>query len=199
MGRPANREGGATGYQTGNLRFKLDAIIPFLFSSAYPASTGIKTQRLILKGLNSNLNVQIHVAIRPPQGMDRPNYPGLPGTVQVTPFAKTKDGGVMFLKPLGLVPQTIPHQFDLGGPSRQGGSGPLPVGGNFGTSGGDGALIEVVIDPAEWTGTVNEGALNVFVEADYNGHWWDIDAIQTLFGMLSISGDDPVRIQTAVE
>ncbi len=199
MGRPANREGGASGYQTGNLRFKLDAIIPFLLSSAYPATTGIKTQRLILNGLSSLLNVQIHVAIRPAEGIDRPDYPALPGTVQVTPFAKTKDGGIMYLKPLGLVPQTIPHQFDLGGPNRQGGSGALPVGGNFGTSGGDGALIEVVIDPAEYAGGPLEGALNVFVEADYNGQWWDIDAIQTLFGQLRISGNDPIRIHTAVE
>jgi hypothetical protein len=199
MSRPANREGGTKGYQTGNLRFKLDAVIPFLFSADYPVTTGIKTERLLLRGLSSLLNVQIHVAIRPADGMDIPAYSALPGTVQVTPFAKTKDGGMLFLKPLELVPQTIPHQFNLGGPSRQGGSGALSVGGDFGTSGGDGALIEVVIDPADYAAGSLEGALNVFVEADYNGQWWDIDAIQTLFGQLALSGNDPTRIHTAVE
>jgi hypothetical protein len=72
------------------------------------------------------------------------------------------------------------------------------VGGDFGTSGGDGALIEVVIDPADYAGVIMEGALNVFVEADYNGQWWDIDAIQTLFGQLVLTGNDPTRIHTEV-
>lgn len=198
MSRNNSREGETTGFRHGNLRFKLRPVTGINFDSGNPDNAeGIVSLKWWLRGLSSLLNVFITGAIAPAEGTIRPNYPALPGVMQVTPYSKTAGGTVLFGKPLGLVPQSIPHTFVLGAGFRQGGAGTVPVGGDYGASLGDGALIEVFLTPTEYEAVDLAGNFVLDVTADYNGAWWDVDAIQKLFGELTIDSTNILKVQTA--
>jgi hypothetical protein len=155
----------------------------------------ITTSRLKLNGLSPNLNISIAAGVVYTDGGFVRYYPANPGTLNIIPFQETSDRFKILLKPLTLTPPVLPCAFGLGAGWRIGGN---LVNTELGINQADGCLVEITIDPAGYVGEPIAGNLIVSVNAEYNGSWWDVEAISRLIGAVNISGTDKIlRVQSA--
>lgn len=193
MAENNSRQGGSSSWKQGILKRPLPEICVFAMMPSNLLAPPAPTAGLWLRGLNPNLTVRIAVALSGTGQRDRPVYPALPGTANITPYTMTTSGQVLFQRPLTLAPQTLPATAVLGPGYRQGDDAANP---DYGASGADGALIEVSIDPTQYATLGTTANLLVTVTGDYTGHWWDVEAIVKLLGALEISSADPIVIST---
>lgn len=186
MSRTSSSQGEANSYKYGLFKRKLPGSTVFRFTSDESPESGIVTKRLRLRGISSLLNVSIAAGLQGPEGSSRVVYPANPGTINVVPFVDPPDiRAPLSLKPLSLVPQTLPHAFALGGGFAANG-GDFPLMGQLGTVICDGADIEIEVDSAAYAGTTLNAVLVVVCAAEYNGSWWDVDTIEALLSKFEV-------------
>lgn len=201
--RPNTQQGGQTGVFAGSLKRRL-ATVPLarLSSTAEGSDFVTQTSRLLLKNLMGDLNVQIAVGVvstvTPGTGFTTPlrpeDYPAAGtvfGTVQLTPINNFPDAnGKAYLRPVFQNP-ALPQQQN----------NPLPQDIPFGweaDSRCDEVEIEVVLTAAGWAGEIIDGLVVCQVTIEYNGEWWDVDAINFALGQVTLVGapSDPPIIST---
>jgi hypothetical protein len=189
MSRTSARSGSTEGYKYGNLTRKLEWVTVFSLDNwaGFDVVTDPTLTRLRLNGINPNLYISISAGISLVGSNKVPAYPALPGTLKVTPYQLADSGEVLYLKDLTIAPATLPACYTLGPGLGLASTADNP---NFGAQLADAALIEVDIDPAQYT-LFNVGGpakIVVAVEATYNGQWWDTDTIEYLLGKLALQG-----------
>lgn len=171
------QEGGTTAVLVGSLKRRLKSL-PIVHLSSTSAETPIDTPtatgRFLLKNLNGDLNVHVALGVVPTEGMPlRPSgYPAagtLAATLQLTPINNFPDGVKMYLRPVFQNP-ALPQQENH--PLAQ----EIPFGWEFQTE-ADEVEIEVLITVAPWLATNINGNICIQVTVEYNGQWWDVEAV----------------------
>ncbi len=196
MSRTSSSQGEASSYRYGRLKRRLPGAVLFRFAASELPNTGVFTKKVRLEGLSSLLNVSIACGLQQGEGGTPVVYPAAPGTIQVTPFVNPPDiRAPLPIKPLTLVPQTLPHGFAIAGGFAVNG-GTFPLMGQFGMCLADGADIEVTVDAAEYQGTGLAASMILVCAAEYNGSWWDVDAIENLLGDFRVSGTKSTLLGT---
>jgi hypothetical protein len=195
MSRTSN-QGETTSYRYGGLKRKLDASTCFRFVTEESPASGVITKRLRLRGVSSLLNISIAAALMGSEGSPEPTYPANPGTINLIPWVNPPDiKQPMYLKPATLIPQSIPHAFAIAGGFVVNG-GPFPLMGQYGTCVCDGADIEIQVDAAEYVGSGLTAQLVVVCAAEYNGSWWDVEAIERLLGEFNVNDIKAALVST---
>lgn len=175
---------GTEGFKRGNLKRQLESIPIALFSSAIPgnAEAGSITQRIWLTGLNGNLKVIVACGMQSEKFSSTPfPWPSGGGTLQLYPVTKFGDALKIFLRPVFQNPASVTN---VNAPLPQ----ELPYGWEGPFTEVDQVMIEVVIQAGQWVGLNLNGTLTVQVAVEYNGAWWDIDAIEYVMGQVQLNG-----------
>jgi hypothetical protein len=188
--RPNTQEGGTTGVFAGSLKRRLKAIpLAQLSGTAEGSIQTETTMRLLLTGLNGTLNVHIAVGIEGNSQFIRPSdVPSGGATMQLTPINLFPDvAKKVYLREVFQDPTATDNQ-----------NHPLPVDIPFGWEGSteaDQIEIEVTIhitnDSEEpiWTESGIFGRLMCEVTVEYNGAWWDVEAIQYALSQVQLQGE----------
>jgi len=192
MGKDFSREGGTTGPGTGNISRWLDPVTAFSLTSNGSGETGELTAIIKLKGMNPNLIAEVGTSIIPPDGGNQVLYPASPGTIACYPIYKHTRTAQSYMRPLRLTPPSIPWQYVLG-------AGHVSGGDDLIASGGSEYEFRIVVDTTQYSNTNIDGGLVVLAKVTYNGHWWDVEAIQRLIGAVTLEGANPVAIETGGE
>lgn len=186
------RIGGTNSYKVGALKRRLDPVIIANLTSALPTDLLIPTQRLVLKGLSGDLNIQI---IGAPVGLtdSTPIIPSqIPAgfaTMQLTPVVVCGNQPKIYLRPVFQDPFAVAPNSNNPLPQD------LPFGWEFSTE-----ADEVYIDIAFKDGFVPlniNGNVVVQVTVEYNGQWWDTKAIQAALGQVQLTDCQTLMIGTA--
>lgn len=195
--RPNTQEGGTTGVFAGSLKRRLKAIPLAIFNSA--AETGNIVNgtvfRLLLKGLNGILNVHVAVGIEGATGVVRPSQvPAGGATMQLTPINNFPDvAKKVYLREVFQDPTATDNQDH-----------PLAVDIPFGWEGSteaDQIEIEVTVNTLGgdetdvWADSLINGRLICEVAVEYNGSWWDVEAVQYALSQVTLEGG-PGTLQT---
>ena len=186
------RNPGASGYKVGELKEWLDPVpIITLDANAIGAdTTGIITSRVLISGLSGSLMCHVGCGMVIPGSNNQVVYPPSPGTMQLIPISHPPRQPRMHLRPVFQNPA---------GPA--GTSNPLaeniPFGWDFSTE-ADEVMVEVVVDRGTWN--LNylgaNGSIQVHFAIEFNGNWWDVDAIQRVISKVRMqqSGIEHIRI-----
>jgi hypothetical protein len=188
---PSLGDGGTSSVKLGSLKRRLKPVLIIGLSSAGGRGDISATSRLLLKGLSGNLNVQIACGV---VGLDgkpiRPDqYPAADmGTIQVTPVNNFPENqGKLYLRPAFQDPT-----------STDGANHPLPqnlpYGYEFSTR-ADEVEIDIVIPESgeaasAWQGTNISGNIFCQVTVEYDGQWWDVEAVRLALGQVTLNGQD---------
>lgn len=181
----SGQQQGTEGYKRGNLKRQLESIPIATISSAVAGDVEGQniTKQLWLTGLNGNLKVLVACGIQSQQFTSQP-FPwpsGGGGTLQLYPVTKFGDALKVFLRPVFQDPASVDNN-----------NAPLPEQLPFGWEGAftevDQVMIEVVVQVGNWAGTTLNGVITVQVTVEYNGAWWDIDAISYVMGQVQLQG-----------
>jgi hypothetical protein len=188
--RPNTQEGGGTAVFAGSLKRRLKAIPLVIFNST--SETGnIDTNtrfRLLVKGLNGDLNVHIAVGIEGATGFVRPSDVPVGGAnMQLTPINLFPDvAKKVYLREVFQDPTATDNA-----------NHPLPVDIPFGWEGSteaDQIEIEVNVivvagdESNPWQNTLINGRLVCEVCVEYNGSWWDVEAVQYALAQVTFEG-----------
>lgn len=189
MNRPNTQEGGTTAIFQGSLKRRLKGIPLVRFSSSAEGTSLAATQnfRLLLKNLSGDLNVQIAAGINATGsgGPIRPNQYPAPGTafatLQLTPINNFPDANQkVYLRPVFQDP-ALPQQQNNPLPQD------IPFGWEF-DSRCDEVEIDVFVTAAGWLNTNVNGLLTVEITIEYNGEWWDAQAISYALSQVTLLG-----------
>jgi hypothetical protein len=197
MNRPNTQEGGTTAIFAGSLKRRLKAVPLAIFNNA-PESGNIDngtTFRLLLKGLNGILNVHIAVGIEGATGVVRPSQvPAGGATMQLTPINNFPDvAKKVYLREVFQDPTATDNEDH-----------PLAVDIPFGWEGSteaDQIEIEVIVNTigvdegTVWENSNINGRLICEVAIEYNGSWWDVEAVQYALSQVTLEGG-PATLQT---
>ncbi len=177
---------GTEGWKNGNLRRYLPSVAVFTLDSTTAQSADVQTRRLWLTGLSANLRVQVSCgAIRNDDGGNNDPFvwPAGGGSMQIYPVTKFPDIGQrrIFLRPVFQDPT---NTTNTNAPLAQ----ELPFGWEGEFTLGDDLMIEVSLDGAIFFNTQIDGQVIVQVAVEYNGAWWDIEAISKAMGKVNLQG-----------
>lgn len=194
---PNTQEGGTTGVFAGSLKRRLKAI-PLVRMDASGAASTIPdgtTFRLLLTGLNGTLNIHIAVGIEGTTGVVRPSdVPAGGATMQLTPINLFPDvAKKVYLREVFQDPTATDNQ-----------NHPLAMDIPFGWEGAteaDQVEIEVTVNLTDdeegsiWGASLISGRMIAEVTVEYNGNWWDVEAIQFALSQVQLQGE-PQLLQT---
>ena len=190
-----NESGGTRGVLKGNLKRRLVSA-SLAFTNVAVETSGLVTLRSVITGLCDVLNV--FVGIGAFQVDDDGNEVALPaalwpaggGTMQIIPQTNFPDRGKVLLRPVFQNPASLtPHDND---PLPQA----LPFSWNF-PGECDEAVIETILDTGVWEGTdatLGKVAIVLQVMVEYNGYWWDAEAINLALGQVQLAPATAIQI-----
>jgi hypothetical protein len=197
------QSGGTQGFRFGDLKRRLPAIPLFNLASApgetVPLLETTETQRLILKGLSGVLNVHIGVGVEGADGVVRPtDIPAGASTMQLRPILLFPDvAKKVYMREVFQDPTLV---------GTDNANHPLPVDIPFGWEGSteaDQIEIEVITDPALWIAgegfTPLNGRIVCEVTIEYNGQWWDQQAIQQGISQVTLEGPSNTSLTILTE
>lgn len=178
---------GAEGYKIGNLRRELDTVNIAEITNATVVGGASQTVSLQLTNLSGQLKLSIGVGFDSGSNK-RIALPAGGATMQLTPFNKFKDsdkiyGREVFQDPTKTTntnqpqPQDIPFTWE----------GPFTL--------ASGVQIDVVFAPGPWASFPN-GSIVVQVAVEWDGHWWDVQAIEYALSQVQLQQKDPITIGT---
>lgn len=186
-GLPNVSEGGTHGVLIGALKRRLKTITIARLSTSEGTTLGVSANsRLLLKNLNGVLNVQLAVGVLSVSGSPlRPSqYPAAGtafGTVQLTPINNFPDGNQkIYLRPVFQDPAQ-PQQENHPLPQD------IPFGWEFETR-ADEVEIDVLLTADGWQSSGINGNIVVQATVEYNGSWWDQQAISYALGQVDFMG-----------
>lgn len=181
---------GTDGFRHGSLKRHVNTVRLVQFDDTSVANvTGDARFTLLLKNLNDSLNFQVSVAIynddntpfKPDDGTasETGDYPLAPGVVQLVPVTNYPDAPKTWLRPVFQNPANVLNEND-----------PLPQDIPFGWNDAaetDEVEVVVVIPRSSYAGTGIKGALVAQAMVEYNGQWWDVDAISNMLSQVQFS------------
>lgn len=200
---PLTRMGGSDVYKRGSLKHRLESqTFARLAGGVTVTGAATETQRFKLTGLSGALNVQIAAGFVPVDGGDvsgqgalitPARIPAGGATMQLTPITNFGDKGRVMLRPVFQDP-TLPVNSNNPLPMD------LPFGWEFSTE-TDEVWIDIVVTK-DWTGlAVNDPTLLglgvVQVTIEYNGQWWDTNAIKWAIGQVQLTPGPVTPTQVA--
>jgi hypothetical protein len=191
-GFPDSRIGGTNTYKVGGLKRRLDPVIVANLVSLQALGTGTPLQRLVLKGLSGDLNIQIAAA---PVGLTD-STPIIPSqvpagfaTMQLTPVVVCGNQPKIYLRPVFQNPFAAAPNSNNPLPQD------LPFGWEFSTE-ADEVYIDIQFTMALAPSNAN-GNVVVQVSIEYNGQWWDTKAIQAALGQVQLTDCQTLTMGTA--
>jgi hypothetical protein len=188
IGMLPNANTGSQGFRRGSLRRHMSPIKVADMTTGL-ADTGINVT-LLLKNLSSDLNILIALgAVGTDQKPVRPNqYPANPGNLQLTPKLRLEEMPPLWMRPVFQDPTLASNQ-----------NHPLPQDIPFGWEGStnsDEVEIGIVVPQGVWAAIAVTGSLILGVTLDYNGQWWDTQAVQYALSIPTLTTIAPGYIQT---
>ncbi len=194
-----NEAGGTHGVRTGNLKRRLVSATLARTSLSAEPGVGDRTFTAVVRGLAGVLDVWIGVGGY--QVDDDTNGNGLPaalwpaaaGTIQITPQSNFPDRPKIPFRPVFQNPTSLtPHSND---PLPQ----QLPYSYNM-PGECDEAIVTVVLAQAAWVGSgLGDVRIDLQVMVEYNGAWWDAEAIELALGQVQLSapGGQPLVLASS--
>ncbi len=183
MSNSGNQQG-TEGFKAGNLKRQLETIPIAMLDATVSGDDEASdlTQRLWLTGLNGNLKVMIACGVQSDEFSSMPfPYVADPGTIQLYPCTKFPDSQKVFLRPVFQDPTNV---LNVNAPLPQ----QIPYGWEAQFTEADQVMIEVIIHAAQWATQNVTGNIVVQVTVEYNGAWWDVDAIEYVMGQVQLNG-----------
>lgn len=182
---PGQKEG-AEGFKIGNLRRELDTVAIANITGAN-LGAGTRTVSLDLSHLSGQLKLSISV------GFDAGTnklvaIPATGATFQITPYNQFKDGYKVYGRPVFQDPT---NTTNTNAPQPQ--QVPFSWEGSFTMA--SGAQIDVTFNLANW-GAAPLGTIVVQVALEYDGHWWDVQAIEYALSQPILQQKDPITVGT---
>lgn len=189
--RVNTQEGGTQAFRVGSLKRRLKTI-PLLNFNPVGATTINSGQvyRLLLTGLNGTLNIAIMVGIEGTNGsVIRPaSVPAGGGTVQLTPINLFPDAaGKVYGREIFQDPTATDNQDHALAQD-------IPFGWE-GSTEADQVEIAVTVNTIDavehliWGSSSITGRLVCQVTVEYNGQWWDEQAIQYAISQVTLQGE----------
>lgn len=181
-----NETGGTRATLIGNLKRRLASFPLARIQNGEGVTVGNVTQSCIIRGLSSVLRVFVGVGAytRDNVGNQLPfpasSWPANAGTMQITPQSFFQDRGKVPFRPVFQDPTAVDH---LNHPLPQA----LPFSWNF-RGECDEAIVDVVFNQAAWAGTAALLFPVLQVMVEWDGSWWDIDAMNLAFSQVQVNG-----------
>jgi hypothetical protein len=188
---PQTLEGGANSYKVGSLKRRIPAVILATLDNSSVSDLGTINAQLVLKNLNGVLKIQIaasFASVDDGSAITPDEVPAGAATMQLTPAVLTPNQGRIYLRPVFQDPTASPNANN---PLPQ----DLPFGWEFSTE-ADEVYINFVIDSSLLEGTNLGGAIICAVTIEYNGQWWQTEAVRYAISQVQLTGTDPPRIGT---
>lgn len=178
-------QGGTTGFEYGNLKRQLADVTLFYIKSSVPAGGGETTYQnsVRLKGLSGVLKLGVAATYVDNKSNNQQLPAPLPGAVcQIVPINKTTMANAGWLRPVFQDP-TVTDNSNAPLPAQ------LPVGweGSFTTA--TDMEVQVSITDNAFINTGLDGRIVVQITVEYDGKWWDIQAIERAIGQCRFAGD----------
>lgn len=184
---PQTLGGGTQGFKVGSLKRRLDAVhLAKLDPSTSGAVSGTATFRIVLKGLNGDLNIHLLAGVVSPDGqtlVDPSQVVAGAATMQLTPVQNLPNAGRVLLRPVFQDPTAAQNENH---PLPQ----DIPFGWEFSTE-ADEVYVDIVVDLvliADFADEPLDGLIVVQATVEYNGQWWDTKAVQYALGQVQLSG-----------
>lgn len=177
--------GDSDSFKRGSLKRRLPTIRLAQLSSGASGNPEAQpvTYKLRLVGLTGQLNVSINAGVVSANDTDTiyaEDYPALPGTVQLVPNTNFPDSRKMYLRPVFQDPTSLTN-IDAQLPQE------LPYGWEDYSTQADEVEIRVTFNPGAWFDGQLNGYLQVQVTIEWNGNWWDAEAVERAIARVKVS------------
>lgn len=189
---PGVREGGPESHKVGSLKRRLPSVcLAHLSASSEAQEPAPWTSRLILKNLNADLTVHILATVcgnNTENPIETTSVPAGAATMQLIPVSLPGDAPPLYARPVFQDPTLAQNENH---PLAQ----DLPFGWEF-ASNCDQVIIDIAIDPALFGGTLLNGRIMVLVDIQYDGAWWDTQAIHFAISQVNLTPAEALTIPT---